>query len=276
MHYRLRLLGGFELRDDSAAITLPPSTQRVIAYLGLHDHPVSRVSVAGNLWLDSPDRQALANLRSSIWRLRQAATDLVRANGEQLGLDDGVRVDVREVTEHARAVIDGAVPSLGGALTDIESAAVLLPDWYEDWALLERERFRQLRLHAMESLCVQLTYARRYARAAEVGLLVVGDEPLRESAHRALMQVHLAEGNLGEALRQYAAYERVMREDLGLGPSRQMLDLVATVRSNAREATDGDDMVTVEDDTRAAWHDPSSQSPTPSSERELLRSARTR
>src|SRR6185369_3608646 len=86
MHYRLRLLGGFELRDDSAAITLPPSTQRVIAYLGLHDHPVSRVSVAGNLWLDSPDRQALANLRSSIWRLRQAATDLVRANGEQLGL----------------------------------------------------------------------------------------------------------------------------------------------------------------------------------------------
>ena len=38
----------------------------------------------------------------------------------------------------------------------------LLPDWYDDWVLLERERFRQLRLHALDALCDDLTRAGRH------------------------------------------------------------------------------------------------------------------
>jgi DNA-binding SARP family transcriptional activator len=41
------------------------------------------------------------------------------------------------------------------------------------------------------------------------------------------MQVHLAEGNAGEALRQYDAFRRLLRSELGLPPSPAMRRLVA-------------------------------------------------
>jgi DNA-binding SARP family transcriptional activator len=55
----------------------------------------------------------------------------------------------------------------------------------------------------------------------------VSGEPLRESAHRAVIEVHLAEGNPGEALRQYDLYRRLLRVELGLSPSQAIRSLVA-------------------------------------------------
>ena len=103
-------------------------------------------------------------------------------------------------------------------------AGEILPDWYEDWVLIEREHFRQLRLHALEALCVELTAAGRFAEAAEAGLAAVEGEPLRESAHRALIGTYLAEGNPGEAIRQYQFFGRCLQDQLGLEPSELMED----------------------------------------------------
>ena len=48
----------------------------------------------------------------------------------------------------------------------------ILPDWYDDWLLLERERIRQLRLHALEAIrCTRLTAAGRFGEAIEAALL---------------------------------------------------------------------------------------------------------
>jgi DNA-binding SARP family transcriptional activator len=102
----------------------------------------------------------------------------------------------------------------------------LLPDWYEDWVLIEREHFRQLRLHALERLCVELTAAGRFAEATEAGLAAVQGEPLRESAHRVLISAYLAEGNPGEAVRQHAFFSRILKQQLGLEPSDLMTDLM--------------------------------------------------
>jgi DNA-binding SARP family transcriptional activator len=105
----------------------------------------------------------------------------------------------------------------------------VLPDWDDDWALLERERFRQIRLHALERRCDLLTARGRISEAIEAGLTVVAAEPLRESAHRALIRAHLAEGNRAEALRQFELYRRLMRDDLGLDPSPEIAALVEPV-----------------------------------------------
>jgi DNA-binding SARP family transcriptional activator len=43
----------------------------------------------------------------------------------------------------------------------------LLSDCYDDWVLIECERFHQLRLHALEALCERLTAAERYGEAIE-------------------------------------------------------------------------------------------------------------
>jgi DNA-binding SARP family transcriptional activator len=57
----------------------------------------------------------------------------------------------------------------------------------------------------------------------------VAAEPLRESGHRALIAVHLAEGNPGEALRQYAVFRKLLAEELGLAPSALMEALMQPV-----------------------------------------------
>ena len=68
----------------------------------------------------------------------------------------------------------------------------------------------------------RLTGAGRFAEAFELGLAALAGEPLRESAHRALVRVHLAEGNVGEAVRQYELCRSLLREKLGVEPSEQM------------------------------------------------------
>ena len=104
-----------------------------------------------------------------------------------------------------------------------------MPDWYDDWLLIERERFRQLRLHALEALCSYLADRGLFAAAAQAGLSAVAGEPLRESAHRALITAHLLEGNFSEAMRQYRIYSQILQTQLGLEPSEAIRQLVASL-----------------------------------------------
>jgi DNA-binding SARP family transcriptional activator len=115
------------------------------------------------------------------------------------------------------------------ALLEPRFCCELLPGWYDEWVLVERERYRQLNLHALESLCEHLTAARRYGVAVLAGLAAIDREPLRESAHRALMKVHLAEGNVGEAIRRYRLYETIAARDLGVAPSTMMRSLLGGI-----------------------------------------------
>jgi DNA-binding SARP family transcriptional activator len=62
--------------------------------------------------------------------------------------------------------------------------------------------------------------------AIEAGLAAVRADPLRESAHRVLIEAHLLEGNRCEALRQFRAYEALMRAQLGLAPSATIVALI--------------------------------------------------
>ena len=109
----------------------------------------------------------------------------------------------------------------------------LLPGWYDDWIVLERERFRQLRLRALDTLCERLAEAGCLDAALEAGLAAVAGEPLRESSHRAVVRVHLADGNVAEAIRQYRLYRQLLHDHLGLEPSGQMTELLPRVHALA-------------------------------------------
>ena len=227
----LSLLRGFELSTEGERVCVPLSGQRVLAFLALNARPVARVFVAGNLWMEASEEHAAAALRTALWRIRPPAHEAIRADGQTLALAAGVHVDLLGLSRCARGILDGSAASPSrDELARLCDAGDLLPDWYEDWVLVERERFRQLRLHALERLCTTLSAAGRHADATEVGIAAVACEPLRESAHRALVGAHLAEGNAGEALRQYEQCRHLLDRDLGLAPSPAFEQLVAPVR----------------------------------------------
>jgi DNA-binding SARP family transcriptional activator len=222
---RLDVLGRFEASVDGGPVTLPMTAQRLLAFLALHGRGVLRSFVAGSLWLDSTDDRAAGSLRSSLWRVNREAP-FVETHGEQLRLQPGVVVDLEAAVDQAQRLLDpgnGDCPSP----RDFLLYGDLLPDWYDDWVAFERERVRHLRVHALEQLCERLLAAGRFGEAAEAGIAAVRAEPLRESAHRLLVRIHLAEGNLGEALTSFARFRTLLHDELGLQPSPQMLALVA-------------------------------------------------
>ena len=225
-HTSLSLLNAFELRCDGEVVGLPISAQRLLAFLALHERPLLRPYVAGTLWLEANDERAAASLRSSLWRLNRSGHHLVDSTTMQLGLAAGVDVDLRRSTALAGRLIDGTARA-----GDLESAEAsldgeVLPDWYDDWLLFERERFRQLSLHALEALADRLVADGSLGAALRAALAAVRGEPLRESAHRALIRVHLAEGNRSEAIRQGELCRRLLREKLGVDASPQLDQLL--------------------------------------------------
>jgi DNA-binding SARP family transcriptional activator len=221
----LRLLGGFLLTRGSRAISLPLATQRVLAFLALSRRSQLRVYVAGSLWIDSSQDVANGGLRTALWRLGGQRRELIESTSTHVGLCEDVSVDLGEASRRARRLLAGDAVSIDD-VTLLGGAGDLLPDWYDEWVLMERERFRQLRLHTLELLCRELTRRGRFAEAADAGMAALSGEPLRESAHRALIEMHLAEGNRSEALRQFRFCRRLLRESLGVEPTESMAALV--------------------------------------------------
>src|SRR5438105_5421777 len=120
--------------------------QRLLAYLALNERPSLRLCVAGVLWVDASEERSRANLRSALWRLRRIGPTLVDVTASHISLGGAVTVDVRTSVAAARRILGKKEE------TPIESDAAmlsgeLLPDWYDDWVVFERERLRELRLH---------------------------------------------------------------------------------------------------------------------------------
>ncbi|GMV86327.1 MAG: hypothetical protein AMXMBFR80_21820 [Dehalococcoidia bacterium] len=224
------LLDGFRLLlGQSRLAPVSGASQRLFAFLALRNRPLSRTLVAETLWPDTSDARAHASLRSALARLPEPARAAISTTFSGIALADGVEVDLyrARATAH-RLLLPDAQPEPGdldeGAIASL--SADLLPDWYDDWAVIETEEWRQLRLHALEALAGHLVAARRFGDAAAAAVAAVRAEPLRESAHAALVRVHLAEGNQSEALRAFERYRDLLENELGLEPTPRLLELV--------------------------------------------------
>jgi DNA-binding SARP family transcriptional activator len=111
-------------------------------------------------------------------------------------------------------------------MTSFDLSLDLLPDWYDDWLVDDREGVRQLRLHALERLTCELSLSGRHAEAIQAALAAVRLEPLRETAHAALIRAHLAEGNRSEAVRQFHRCRELLAAELAVEPSESMRELI--------------------------------------------------
>lgn len=230
----LSLIRDFEVRCAGEPITVPPASQRLVSFLAFQPRPVRRAYISGTLWFDADEHHASASLRSALWRLHPL--DLVCASNTHLWLNPCVEVDLRRVIGRALDMLQ-RTPSdeaLGAAARDlIEVGDDILVGWYDDWVMVERERFRQLRLHALDRIGERLIETGRWYEALQVGLAATSTEPLRESAHRLLVRVHLKQGNVAEAIRQYRLYAELLRAEMNGRPSQVIRDLLAPFMRSA-------------------------------------------
>jgi DNA-binding SARP family transcriptional activator len=220
--FRLNLLGGFRLESGGHTVAVPQSARRLLALLGVRGR-CARSETAGTLWPGSDEDRARANLRTVLWRLHRLTPEPLVAGDDQLTLGPGVGTDVAALVATAGRVHSGAFADLDGVPV---TTAELLPGWYDDWVLAERERLRQVQLYALEALAAGLTAQGRFSDATQAALAAVHLEPLRESATRALIAVHLAEHNINEAVRRLDLFRTTLGRELGVRPTPELERLV--------------------------------------------------
>jgi DNA-binding SARP family transcriptional activator len=224
----LYLLGGPFVIKNGRRLEIPEGSKRLLVLVTLNGGRISRRFAAGTLWPFGDDERAAGNLRSALWRLRGAGIDVLHADKCALYLDSELSVDVTQLSRWATRVIDGSADASDLLPLDLNPEALcLLPGWYDEWVIFERERLRQRLLHAMEYLVRRLISRGLLADAVEVAMTAVGAEPLRESAQRVLIEAHLAEGNFAEARRVYMAYDEMLATELGVSPSVDLAEIVS-------------------------------------------------
>jgi DNA-binding SARP family transcriptional activator len=236
----LFLLGSFELRHGGQRLQVAASAERLLAFLAVSQRhrPVSRSALAERLWSEGSPARAASNLRSVLWRLpRPRGRQLVLSNASTVVLAPEVDVDLWHAQGLAKRLCGRESPDdrgvgAAGEAHDWDDALILLqedllPDWHDEWLMVDRESHRQRRLHALERSSVCLREKGHFNDALSAGLAAVHAEPLRESAHRRVIEVHLEEGNHAEALRQFDGYRRLLATELGLPPSPSIRQLVA-------------------------------------------------
>ncbi|MBI5302786.1 MAG: tetratricopeptide repeat protein [Chloroflexi bacterium] len=223
---RVTLLGAFQVERDAQTIHLPTrKVESLLAYLALHPEPHAREKLAALCWGDSTDELARRSLRTALFSLRQElGNDLLLADREtvQLNPDFPIWVDAREIADCRLQIADSEIENLK---LKIENYHDLLPDFYDDWILPEREQLRAIYIDALLHLAQHHRAKSEYARAIELAQKVLTHDPANEKADQHIIFCHAATGDRIGALKQFDECAKMLREELGVEPSPETIAL---------------------------------------------------
>jgi DNA-binding SARP family transcriptional activator/predicted ATPase len=246
---RLSLLGPFQAMLDECPITEFKSNKvrALLAYLAVEqDRPHRREVLAGLLWPDWPDRDALSNLRYTLSSLRKAIGDrhadppflLITRDTLQFNTASNCWLDVAAFTEAVQAdkADPSAVDQLERAVTFyqgsfLEGFSVGDSPGFEEWALLTRERLARLMSSALHRLAAAYEQRGEYETAQSHARKQVELEPWDEGAHRQLMRALALDGQRSAALAQYETCCRLLIEELDVRPAPETVRLYEQIRS---------------------------------------------
>ena len=226
---RLELLGGLRLaRDGAPLLGLAYAKGRaLLAYLAVTGRTHTREALAALFWGELPDDAARQNLRAVLADLRRVAGHHLVISRETVAFDRAAPywLDVEEFEAALRRPGAGDVPPEAERLRTavdlyrgdlLAGFAVRDAPAFDEWLAAERERLRQLALHALHELVIYATERGDYAAGIDATTRLLAQDPWREDAHRQLMLLLAGSGQHDAALAQYERCRRVLAEELVL------------------------------------------------------------
>ncbi|MCU0502883.1 MAG: 6-hydroxy-D-nicotine oxidase, partial [Anaerolineae bacterium] len=221
----LRLLGQFQLLLDGKPVDgfSQARLQLLLAYVTLHRTlTLSRQHLAFIFWPDSSEKQAFANLRKLLYLLRQAlpAIDRCLALTVETVAWQSDAAFTLDVADFEAALQRGETSDSPAAkIAACEEALALyrgdlLPGFYDDWILVERERLRTLYAGALTKLAELYEAQRAYPAALACAQRLLSQDALQEASHRLLMRLHLLNDDRAAALRVYHTCATLLRDGL--------------------------------------------------------------
>ncbi|RLC91183.1 MAG: hypothetical protein DRI77_14115, partial [Chloroflexi bacterium] len=239
---RIWLFGQFELGWGDAPLPVPQSSaaRSLLAYLVVHhDRAIPRDRLTGIFWPERPDPSARRALSQALWQIRQslrpAAGRLVtERDAVTFVLHPGDWLDVKEFEEKVRRDTSRQVDRYTRAVALYR--ADFLQGIYDDWALLERERLRELYLGTLERLITLRKQRGNYAQAFICAQRLVAADPLREAAHRELMRLYYFLDRPRAALEQFVTLRNLLAGELGVPPASATVSLYQEIAAALEEA----------------------------------------
>ena len=243
------LLGEQAITGDRPGSVRIRSTRAVVLVAFLVTHagsPQPRPRIAGLLWPESADAQALTNLRRELHHLRQVLGDepsLVVTPRDLCWRDtETCRVDVRIfAAERTAALAAAAADDSDGVLLHAARAIAeyrgdLLPGVYEDWLLDARSEIERQCAGLCNLLCE--TRARRgdLAGAVEAARRRIQLQPLEEVGYRTLMQLQADLGDRAGAVSTYHHCASVLEHELGVVPDAATRKVFQRLMAQSRQA----------------------------------------
>lgn len=249
--FTIQLFGGLFLKQGDQTITRfrTQKTALLLAYLSFRLNTThSREELIELLWPDSDLEAGRTSLRTALASLRRQIeppgvpeNSVLLADRNYIRLNpEIVYTDVAAFEEAIKAARKSDIPGeRGQRLREAVSLyqGPLLPGFYDDWALRERERLEQLFLSALRELAQALEGTGDLPGAIDALHRVVNTDPLQEEAQSELMRLYAASGQIMDARRQYAELKRILQRELGASPAAETQALAESLFSEPRPHT---------------------------------------
>ena len=248
----LSFLGGFQAALGGRPLTEFKSNKvrALLAYLAVEaDRPHRREALAGLLWPEWTDRDALSNLRYSLASLRKTLGDRSATTPFLLITHDSVQFNQAsdtwlDVAELERQIVDTRDHWTAGTGVDALRSALSLYQGgflegfsvgdaapFEEWALLRGEHIARQVMSTLSTLVAELEALGDYKEAQAYARQQVALEPWNEAAHRSLMRALALDDQRNAALHQFQVCRRILNDELGVAPGEETLALYETIRS---------------------------------------------
>ena len=229
----IRLLGGFDIRRANELLprTRTRSEQWLLSLLLLRQNrETERNWLAGTLWPDSDEPQALYNLRRSLSDLRHVlgadAHRLIAPTPRTIALDASYAFV--DILEFDRAIAPGDSASLEQAVNLYRGP--LLEGCLEEWVLAERQRYERNYLAALDALASQAVAQQNHPAAIEYLFKALACDPLREATLQALMRAMTESGDTVGAMAVYRQFRLRLNEALQAEPDAETVALYRHIR----------------------------------------------
>ena len=253
----LALLGDLRVTLNESPVTgfVSGKVQALLCYLAVTRRPHQRSALAALFWGDQPEEAAATNLRQALANLRRLLEPYLLINRQTVAFNTAApylldvdafqgelqRLDALEASSRTRAGLSPEVLSHLQRAVDLYTGDFLQgfrvrdAPAFDEWALAQQERLRELALRALDRLAMAHMARGEYTAAMAATARLLAVDPWREEAHRQLMLLLARTGQRQAALLQYERCRRVLEHELGVEPMPETLALYEQIRASLAE-----------------------------------------
>ncbi|MDX2139259.1 MAG: BTAD domain-containing putative transcriptional regulator [Chloroflexota bacterium] len=215
----------------------------LFVYLAMQPGEHTRKKLAAMFWSETPDEQALKNLRTVLTSLRQNLPDAMLIERESLAINPDLTVHVDAAAFEAACIALLSAPSVPEMLEQQLALAAMYQGAFlaevsfreaealEEWITVKQRQLQQLYTRLLCELIETATHRFDYDIALQYAQRLTSIDPYWDIACRQWMRLLAYTQRANEALLHYEAFARLLASELNAVPEDETTRLYEQIRA---------------------------------------------